>query len=137
MGKGKKQPPDGLVFLKGVLLSLGIYLLGQLLVTLLVVKGTMSEKSLFPTVAALCVLAALGGALLCARRPLWGPLPSALGCAALFAAVLAAVGILSWGSVSWTGHGGVLILCALGGGVLAGLLGGGRRGRRRRKKAGL
>ena len=56
MGKGKKQSPNELIFLKGLLLSFGIYLLGQLLVTLLVVKGALAEEGMFPAVAALCLL---------------------------------------------------------------------------------
>lgn len=135
MGKGKKQAPDGIVFLKGVGLSLGVYLLGQLLITLLVVKGALSEENMFPMAAVFCVLAALAGGVLCTRCPPWGMLPSAMLCAGLFAAVLAGIGLLCWDGISWTGHGGILILCALSGGVLAGLLGGrrGRKGKHRRK----
>ncbi len=134
MGKGKKQSPNGLVFVKGLFLSFGIYLLGQLLVTLLVVKGALREERMFPVIAVLCLLAALAGGLLCARRPVWGPLPSAMLCALLFAAVLAAVGILCWEEgISWAGRGGILMLCALAGGLLAGLLGSGRRKKKHRK----
>lgn len=138
MGKGKKQSPNALIFLKGVLLSLGIYLLGQLLVTLLVVKGALGEEGMFPAVAALCLLAALAGGFLCARQPVWGPLPSAMMCAVLFAGVLAAMGILCWGEgITWLGQGGILMLCALAGGLLGGLLGGGHRKKKRRKIAAL
>lgn len=136
MGKGKKQAPNGLIFLKGLSLSLGIYLLGQLLVTLLVVKGALAEEGMFPAVAALCLLAALAGGMLCARRPKWGPLPSAMLCVVLFAGVLAAVGILSWGEgITWMGHGGILMLCTLVGGLLAGILGG-RAPKKKRRKIG-
>ena len=48
MGKGKKQAPSGLIFLKGLLLAFAVYLPGQLLITLLVVKGAVGEESLFP-----------------------------------------------------------------------------------------
>lgn len=134
MGKGKKQTPNGLVFLKGVSLSLGIYLLGQLLVTLLVVKGALAEEGMFPAVAVLCLLAALAGGILCARRPVWGAVPSAIVCAALFAGILAAVGVLCWEEgITWTGHGGILVLCALGGGLLGGVLGSRPRKKKRRK----
>ena len=134
MGKGKKQSPDGLVFLKGLLLSFGVYLLGQMLITLLVVKGVLGEEGMFPAVAALCLLAALAGGFLCARQPVWGPLPSALLCTVLFAGVLSAVGILCWEEgVAWTGHGGILVLCTLAGGLLAGVLGGGQKKKKKRK----
>lgn len=136
MGKGKKHAPSMLVFLKGLLLSLGVYLPGLLLAALLTVKGVLREEGIFPAVAALCILAALAGGFLCARRPVWGPLPSAMVGAVLFAGVLAAVGILCWEEgITWSGHGGVLVLCALAGGLLAGILGSGR-GRKRRRKVG-
>lgn len=134
MGKGKKQSPNGLVFLKGLILSFGIYLAGQLLVTLLVVKGALGEEGMFPAVALLCLLAALAGGLLCARRPVWGPLPSAMMFAVLFAGILAMAGILCWEEgIAWTGRGGILVLCALCGGLLAGVLGSGRRKRKKHK----
>ena len=65
MGKGKKQAPSGLIFLKGLLLAFAVYLPGQLLITLLVVKGAVGEESLFPAVAAVCLVAALAGGFLC------------------------------------------------------------------------
>lgn len=134
MGKGRKQSSNGMVFLKGLLLSFGIYLGGQLLVTLLVLKGGLSEAGMFPAVAALCLLAALAGGFLCARKAAWGPLPGAMLFAVLFSGILAAVGILCWGEgIAWTGHGGVLLLCALGGSLAAGLLGGSRKKKRKRK----
>ena len=134
MGKGKKQTPNGLVFLEGLCLSFAIYLLGQLLVTLLAVKGALAEEGMFPAVAVLCLLAALAGGFLCARRPVWGPLPSAMMCAVLFAGILTAAGILCWEKgINWTGHGGLLVLCALAGGLTAGVLGGGHRKKKKRK----
>lgn len=138
MGKGKKQAPNGLIFLKGLLLSFGIYLAGLLLVTLLILKGVLSEAGMFPAVAALCLLASLAGGFLCARRSPWGSLPGAMAAALLFAGLLAAVGILCWGEgIAWAGHGGVLLLCALGGGLAAGLLGGGRKKKRKRRPGAL
>lgn len=134
MGKGKKQSPYGLVFLKGLLLSFGIYLAGLLLVTLLILKGALSETGMFPAVAVLCLLASLAGGFLCARQVPWGPLPGAMVFTLLFAAILAAVGILCWGEgIAWAGRGGVLLLCALGGGLAAGLLGGSRKKKRKRR----
>ena len=46
MGKGKKQTPNGLIFLEGLCLSFAVYLLGQLLVTLLAVKGALAKELL-------------------------------------------------------------------------------------------
>lgn len=89
---------------------------------------------MFPAVTALCLLSALAGGALCARRPVWGPLPSAMLCAALFAGLLAVVGILCWEEgIAWTGHGGILMLCSLTGGLLAGVLGRGGRKKKKRK----
>lgn len=71
----------------------------------------------------------------CARRVPWGVLPGADGCCCGFAAVLAAVGLLCWtDGVTWTGRGGILLACVLGGGLLSGLLGRRRGGRRVQKK---
>lgn len=134
MGKGKKQTSNGLIFLEGLCLSFAVYLLGQLLVTLLAVKGALAEEGMFPAVAVLCLLAALAGGFLCARRPVWGALPSAMLCALLFASVLTAIGILCWEEgITWTGRGGILLLCALAGGLLAGALGQGSRRKKKRK----
>lgn len=135
MGKGRRQQTAlWRVFLQGVLLALGIYLLGQFLVALLMVKGALPESGGFPAVAVLCVLAVVCGGMATARRAPWGALPAALLTAGLFAAVLILVGLSSWESIHWLGHGGILLLCALAGGGLAGLLGGHRRGRKARKR---
>lgn len=135
MGKGQKQRQAApwMAFLKGGALALGVYLAGLLFLALLLVRGTLPEGSAFPVVAALCVLAVFCGGLTAARQSPWGTLSAGLLCAALFAAVLAAVGTAFWQGITWTGHGGALLLCALAGGVLAGLLGGRRKKRRKRK----
>lgn len=139
MAKGKKKaPPPWRTVLEGLGLSLGIYFLGILLVTLLAVRGSLSESGLFPAVAVLCGLSALCGGLRCGRKPFCGALPSALLPPAIFAAVLSAVGILCWDEVDWAGRGGTLLLCALAGGIAAGLLsaaGGGRGKKKRRLRA--
>ncbi len=135
MSKGRKQQAAApwMGFLQGGLLALGVYLLGLLLLAFLMVKGTLPERSAFPVVAVLCVLAVFCGGMVAARRSPWGTLPAGLLCAVLFAVVLAAVGTAFWQGITWTGHGGILLLCALGGGGLAGLLGGRKRRKRKRK----
>jgi len=136
MGKGRKQQTAvWMVFLQGLLAALGIYLAGQLLLALLLVKGTLPEGAAFPAVAALCAAAVACGGLLTVRRSPWGTLPAGLLTAGLFAGVLLVVGLSCWESVTWMGHGGILLLCALAGGLLAGLLGGRRKrgGKRKRK----
>lgn len=130
MGKGRKQQTAvWMVFLQGLLAALGIYLGGQLLLALLLVKGTLPEGGAFPAVAVLCGLSVACGGLLTVRRSPWGTLPAGLLTAGLFAGVLLVVGLSCWESITWLGRGGILLLCALAGGALAGLLG----GRRKRK----
>ena len=132
-GKGKKKAPVWKVFLQGSLLALGVYLTGAALQALLLVKGVAPESAAFPVTGALCLLAALCGGMVVARKMPWGTLPSALMNTAVFAAVLLAIGGLCWKGITWAGQGGVLLLCALAGGVLAGVLGGRRVKRRKRK----
>ncbi len=133
MGKKPESVPVWAVFLRGCLLSLAVYLGGILLLAALLVRGVVPEGAAFPVTAALCALGALFGGLLTARRSSWGTLPSAMLNSAVFAAVLAGAGFLWQQTLTWTGRGGVLLLCALGGGAAAGVLGS-RRPRRRKRK---
>ena len=133
MGK-RKDTAAWAVVAQGLALTAGIYLAGILLLTLLLVRGALPESGAYPVLAVVCLAAALGGGFLCARRSRWGTLPSALLCAGLFAGILAAVGVLLWREdVLWLGQGGGLLLCALAGGLLAGLLAV-RRPRRKRRR---
>lgn len=133
MAKSRKQTAPWQGFLVGSLVCLGVYLLGLLFLAMLLLKGILSEGSGFPAVAALCVLAALCGGLLAIRqsaRPIGGVLTGAV-----FAAVLLTVGAAFWrDGITWMGHGGILLLCALGGGLLAGLLNGRRSNSKKRKR---
>lgn len=133
MAKGKKRrTAAGVVLLQGAAVSVIVYLAGILLLALLVVKGAVPERAAFPAVAVLCLLGALSGGGVTARRTPWGPLPAALLNTALFAAVLLVAGLACWHDGIGS-RGVVLLACALGGGLAAGLLGG-RRGRRRKRK---
>ena len=133
MAKGKKRrTAAGVVLLQGAAVSVIVYLAGILLLALLVVKGAVPERVAFPAVAVLCRLGALSGGVVTARRTPWGPLPAALLNTALFAAVLLVAGLACWPDGIGS-RGVILLLCALGGGLTAGLLGG-RRGRRRKRK---
>ena len=123
MGNGRKKDTAlWMVFVQGVALSLGVYLLVTVLASLLLVKAVLPEAGAFPVLAAGCCLSACLGGLTCTRRSPWGSLPSALMCAAGFLAVLIVVSLLCWKQISWLGRGG----------LLAGVLG----GRRRRRKGG-
>ena len=133
MAKGKKKrTAAGIVLLQGMAVSVIVYLAGILLLALLVVKGAVPERAAFPAVAVLCLLGTLSGGVVTARRTPWGPLSAALLNTALFAAVLLVVGLACWPDGIGS-RGVILLLCALGGGLAAGLLGG-RRGRRRKRK---
>lgn len=110
-------------------MSLSVYILGLLLLTLLLVKGALSEGGSFPLVAALCAASALAGGLLTVRLTHWRA--GGVLTAALFLSVLLLAGLGFWEEVSWLGRGGVLLLCGLAGGLLGGAAG--PRKRRRRK----
>ena len=119
---------------RALAVSLGIYLAGHLLLAALLVRGTVGEGVAFAVTAGLCVISSAVGALLAAGQAGMGRLPGAMLAAALFVCALIAVGALAWQGITWTGHGGILILCALAGGLLAGLLGGRKRGGKRRRR---
>ena len=130
----KKQKPEWTGCLQGILVALGVYLVCQLLTALLLVKGVLPESRSFLVVAVCCAASALIGGLWGGKTS-WGRLAGGVLVAAGFAVVLVAVGLLCWdGGILWTGHGGILLLCALAGGVLSGLAGG-KRGRRVKRKA--
>lgn len=130
MAKGRKKLAVWKGSLVGGALSLGVYLLGLLLLTLLLVRGTVSERGSFPVIAVLCVLSALAGGVAAVR--LTGQRAGGALAALIFLAVLALLGLGFWEQIAWLGHGGVLLLCGLAGGLLAGALSG--PGKRRRRK---
>ena len=129
-GKARSAPWRGVLW--GVLAAFGLYLIGTALLALLIVKGAVPEGVMFPVTAVLCVVSVLCGGLL--AGPMLPPLPGAMAVAACFGGVLLAVGAACWQGVTWAGHGGVLLACTLGGGLLSGVLAGSRRGRRRKLK---
>lgn len=129
MAKGRKKLAVWQGFLAGGLLTLGVYLLGLLFLTLLLVRGALSEGGSFPMVASLCALASLAGGLVTVRLTLWRA--GGVLTAAVFLFVLLLAGLGCWGEITWLGRGGVLLLCGLAGGLLAGAAG--PKKRRRRK----
>ena len=133
-GNGRKAPAVWLVFLRGVLVSLGLYLLAAAVAALLAVRGTLPESGIFPVLAAGCFLAAAVGGLTCVRAGPWGSLPGAMLCAAGFLLVIGASALLCWDAADWL-RGAVLLACGAAGGLLAGLTGGRRKRRRGGKRA--
>ncbi len=130
MAKGRKKLAVWKGFLVGGTLSLGVYMLGLLLLTLLLVRGTVPEKGSFPVIAVLCGLSALAGGIATARLTGWraGGALTAL----IFLTALVLLGLGFWEQIAWLGHGGILLLCGLAGGMLASALSG--PGKRRRRK---
>lgn len=128
MAKGRKKMAAWQGYLAGGLLSLGVYLLGLLLISMLLVKGSLPEGGSVPMVAVLCVLSVLAGGVLAVRltRQKVGGLLTAV----LFLSVLVLAGLGFWEEIAWLGHGGILMLCALAGGLLAGAAGPKTRRRR-------
>lgn len=124
MGKTKKEPsPLWLVLTQGSILSLGIYFLGLLGLSALLVRGSVGEGNSFPMIAGLAVLSSFLGGLVTVRRTPWGAVPAGLVTAAVFICALGLAGLAFWESITFAGKGGILMSCALGGGMLAGLAG--------------
>ena len=135
MGKLKgKTKPLWLVQLMGVAAALTIYLAGEMLLAVFLVKGSLPESAAFPVTALLCFLSLFCGGLLMVRRhDNVGALSSGVIMAGIFAGVLALVGLSCWNEITWTGRGGILLLCVLAGGTLAGFLGTKKRRKIKRK----
>ncbi|MBR5472130.1 MAG: TIGR04086 family membrane protein [Oscillibacter sp.] len=137
MGKDRRKQAVWVVFLRGELIALGIYLLGIMLLTLLVVKGVLPERGAYPAVAVMCLLTSMTAGLLAVRKSSLGRLSAGILSAVIFGAILLLVGTCAWQEIAWTGRGGVLLLCALCGGILSVMMGGQKRrkGKRVYKKA--
>ena len=127
MVKAKSKTPLWLILTQGSLLTLLLYFLGVLGLSLLLVNEWVGEGGAFPVVSVLGCLAALLGGMISARR--WGAEPVLMGAAVGLCVVisLAAAGIGCWGDVALLGRGGILSLAICGGGVLGGYLAGKKR----------
>ena len=121
MARGRKKWSMWQAFLAGELTSLGVYLIGLLFLTLFLVKGMLSEGGSFPVIAVLCMLSSLAGGLMTVHLARWRA--AGILTAAVFLSVLLWAGLGFWEEVSWLGHGGILLLCGLTGGLLAGIAG--------------
>lgn len=120
--------------LLGTAMALGIYLLGLLAAAWLLVRGTLPESTAFPVTAGLCAAASFIGGTVSARQMAIGSLPAALLTVGCFVLVLLAAAFGVWQNIACTVQSGGLLLCALTGGLVAGLLGG--RKRRKPRRAG-
>jgi len=129
------KPSMGKVLLKGTVIALTIHLSAQMLLSAMTVNGILPEHLVFPAQAVICAIASIVGGLYTAGRSSWGTLSGALAAGALFATVLLLLGLSIFNTISWSGHGGILILTILGGAVAAGLLGSRRSAHRKRKRS--
>lgn len=102
-------------------------------VAALLIRGALPEGSLTAITGVCCLLAVLAGGSVSALRSTWRPLPAALSVGAVMAAILVVAGLSASEPPDWAGQGGPLVLCALGGGLLAGFLAS-RRARAKRRR---
>lgn len=135
MGKAQKKVSAWPVLLQGITVTLALYLAGSALLAALLVRGTLPESGAFLCLAVLCLLVTATGGMVAGNRTGWGRLPGGLAIAAAFSGVLLCVGGC-WQGVCWNGQTATLLLCALGGGILAGLIGSSLRRKTKRKRRG-
>ena len=128
MVKPKSKTPLWLILTQGGLLTLMLYFLGVLGLSLLLLNECVGEGGAFPAVSVLGGVSALFGGMVSARRcggvnPVLAGLAVG-GCTALS---LAAAGIGCWGGIELWGRGGILFALICGGGALGGYLSGKKR----------
>lgn len=129
-----KQTTPAITEAEGVLLSLCLYIMFQLILAFLGVRSVLPESKLFPAQMVTCVLSVIIGSLFAIRRTRLGTLCAAMIVAGCFALVLLLGGLLIYDDVTWAGKGGALLLAILCGGVLSGLFGS-RQKKKRKNKA--
>lgn len=128
-----KQATPAITEAEGVLLSLCLYILFQLLLALLGVRSILPQSKLFPAQVVTCVLSVVIGSLFAIRRTHLGTLCAAMIVAGGFALVLLLGGLLIYDDVTWTGKGGPLFVAIVCGGILSGLFGSKQRKKRKKK----
>ena len=136
MGKKRKAGPAWRTLLEALGLSLGLYVAGILLLSLLLVRSILGEGQVLPVLTAVCGLAALAGGVYAVRRaPALGAFTAGALTALCYAGVLAILGLGIWGKLAIPGEGLCPLLSAIVGGLFGGLLGrrkGGHRVQRRK-----
>ena len=114
---------------------MAVYLLFQLLLASLIVKGTLPEEQAAALQIASGGIGTLLGGLWAVRVLPWGPVPAAMAAAAGVAVLTALAGFAIYNGVLLTGGTLLRLGVMLAGGFLAGCLSAGRRGGKRRKKS--
>ena len=129
-----KQKSMAMIFAKCIGAALLVYVLLQLLVALLAVRGALPESKLFHAQVCTAVLAVLPGGIYAGRHSGLGSLTAAMLVAVGVALTSLLLGLLVWNNgPAWTAETGIRLLAMATGGVLAGLLSA-RGGKKRRKK---
>jgi len=130
-GKKRKRLSGPAAAALGSGTALGGYVALLALLAALLARGTVPEGSLTGAVMVCCALSALAGGAVSAGRSTWRPMPAGFSVGAVMAVILVLGGLSAPKPPDWAGQGGALVLCALGGGLLAGFLAA-RRARRKR-----
>ena len=117
----KKQPklPLWQVLLRGVGGMLMVYTAGVLVLTALVLHGTIQSVYSTMSITGLSAICGLLCGFVCAKRIDCSPVLSALLAAACFDLALLAIGFC-WNGVHLTGEGGAILAYGLAGGLVAG-----------------
>lgn len=134
MGSEKRKEKEWAVFLQSGAMTLWMYLVGIFLLAFLIVNGILPERVSVGGVGVLCLFSSTVGGVIAANRSSLGKLPAAMVNAGVFAGVLSVVGAMGWTELFWGESSIVLLICALGGGVVAGLWSARRRRRKGSKK---
>lgn len=129
-GTGKNRTPVWMIYMQGLGLSLGLYLLAIFFLAWLMTNGTLGERSAFPAIAISCMLSALIGSLRCAGR--MGKLPGGLLCGAGFALTIVIIGLFFWDGFALRGF--LLPLLILVSSLISGMLSGTLRKKRKRRR---
>lgn len=131
MGKGKTAAAGIAVSIGG---GLVVYLLLQLLLAMLAVKGIVPERQVGLLQIFCGGLASLLGGLWAVGMVSWRPLPAALATAMGIALSAALGGVLLYDGISLTADSLARVGAMLAGGLAAALLRGGKAGGGKRKK---
>lgn len=131
-GKKHKRRSGPAAAALGTGAALAAYLLLLAAAAALALRGTIPEESLTAVTAVCCFLAVLVGGSVSAGGSTWRPMGAAFSVGAVMAVLLVLGGLSAPEPPDWAGQGGGLVLCALGGGALAGFLAAKRAKKRRR-----
>lgn len=121
-GKKRKRLSGPAAAALGTGIALAGYGVLLALAAVLLTRGILPAGSITAVTAVCCALAALTGGIAGAGRSAWRPMGAAFSVGAVMAVLLVVAGLSAPEPPDWTGQGGGLVLCALGGGLLAGFL---------------